>query len=476
MRVEDVQAFLRNVSDGKQLLGPKTWEVDRADLRSHFQSRLLKLSEWSGSLRHAQWANGLDDLATTLETLPPHQLLAQTQEYARAVLDAAAHGGGTGSLMEQHEASRVAQLCLSAGVLTRSYCEDLGLIARGSEALRRAGRALVTLGKVDALKWLLVLEVEQSSEPDEERISTTLLSALSEGIQQEVNSRTGDLYWPFALLPFARLTGFGVLRARFFDNAEEPYEVVIAPASLESVGVALRDGPWRAAARQALTDRASPIASFSGPSALEAAQEQVRLIAHEVRNALVPTRHHLTEVLRARAGDSERLRKAHEGVLRTLRFIDEMVITSEMVSERPSLITVRHLMDGVRLAADEPDRLRLVVAEGQLKLNVDSVRRAAAGVVLNALQIPSVKQVIFAARIEGRHAVLSVDDDGPGVAAEDRERVFDDGFTTKPGGSGFGLAFARKVIMANGGSIRCERSDLGGARFVIALPLQEPTP
>ena len=66
---------------------------------------------------------------------------------------------------------------------------------------------------------------------------------------------------------------------------------------------------------------------------------------------------------------------------------------------------------------------------------------------------------------------MSVDDAGPGVPESDRDRVFDDGFTTRPGGSGFGLAFVRRVVETDlAGSVSCEPSDLGGARFVVTLP------
>ncbi len=76
---------------------------------------------------------------------------------------------------------------------------------------------------------------------------------------------------------------------------------------------------------------------------------------------------------------------------------------------------------------------------------------------------------------------LTVDDDGPGIAESDRERVFDrfsrgsagarrgDG-----GGAGLGLALVREHVQLQGGCIRIESSDLGGARFVVELPELRP--
>ena len=75
---------------------------------------------------------------------------------------------------------------------------------------------------------------------------------------------------------------------------------------------------------------------------------------------------------------------------------------------------------------------------------------------------------------EGENAAcLFVDDNGPGVAAEARERIFDPYVTTKEHGTGLGLAIVRKIVLDHGGDVRVapEPSPLGGARFVVTLPI-----
>ena len=74
--------------------------------------------------------------------------------------------------------------------------------------------------------------------------------------------------------------------------------------------------------------------------------------------------------------------------------------------------------------------------------------------------------------------VITVDDDGPGIAADDRERVFerwvrlDPGRSSTAGGSGLGLAIARSIARAHHGDITLDGSPLGGLRAVVRIPLQ----
>ena len=74
------------------------------------------------------------------------------------------------------------------------------------------------------------------------------------------------------------------------------------------------------------------------------------------------------------------------------------------------------------------------------------------------------------------HALITVDDHGPGVPAHLRDRVFEpfyrlSGASEKEGGVGLGLALVRTIALKHGGTVRCEDRPGGGARFVVELPL-----
>jgi signal transduction histidine kinase len=72
---------------------------------------------------------------------------------------------------------------------------------------------------------------------------------------------------------------------------------------------------------------------------------------------------------------------------------------------------------------------------------------------------------------------LTVDDDGPGIAPDDRERVFerftrlDDGRARDAGGLGLGLSMVKAIVERHGGTVEVTEAPIGGARFAVRLPV-----
>jgi two-component system, NtrC family, nitrogen regulation sensor histidine kinase NtrY len=71
--------------------------------------------------------------------------------------------------------------------------------------------------------------------------------------------------------------------------------------------------------------------------------------------------------------------------------------------------------------------------------------------------------------------VLSVSDNGPGIAPEMRGRLFEPYATTKAEGTGLGLAIVERIVVEHGGEIGVGDAAGGGAAFVVKLPLSGPT-
>ncbi len=124
----------------------------------------------------------------------------------------------------------------------------------------------------------------------------------------------------------------------------------------------------------------------------------------------------------------------------------------------------------------EPSKGALGVLSKAVELDgatASAVRDALSNLVLNALHVtPKGGAVRVEARRTGERVVLSVVDEGPGVPAELRERIWEPFFTTKQRGTGLGLAIVRKRVEEVGGQARLGQSRNGeGARFELTIPL-----
>jgi signal transduction histidine kinase len=104
----------------------------------------------------------------------------------------------------------------------------------------------------------------------------------------------------------------------------------------------------------------------------------------------------------------------------------------------------------------------------------DELHRLALNLIENALRhTPAGTHVRASVAREGGHAVLVVSDDGPGIPAPLRARLFERfvrGGGESGGGSGLGLSIVRAVALSHGGDVQVESPPEGGARFVVRLP------
>jgi two-component system sensor histidine kinase KdpD len=134
-------------------------------------------------------------------------------------------------------------------------------------------------------------------------------------------------------------------------------------------------------------------------------------------------------------------------------------------------------------------RVRGLVAERQLRIDVPSrlpsvwmdgsgMERVLANLLQNAVKYsPPGTPIGISARVnDGGELELAVEDDGPGVPAEDRERIFEPFFRreTSVAGHGLGLAISQSIILAHGGRLEVTERLGGGARFTALLPMRMP--
>jgi two-component system sensor histidine kinase PilS (NtrC family) len=121
------------------------------------------------------------------------------------------------------------------------------------------------------------------------------------------------------------------------------------------------------------------------------------------------------------------------------------------------------------------------LARARTEADPDQIRQVLWNLLLNAAQAAGDPDhgrpghVRVACGEDGEGAFLVVDDDGPGIPPEHRERIFLPFFTTKPLGTGLGLANVHQLVDAHGGTISLETSPAGGARFWVWFPAESRT-
>jgi signal transduction histidine kinase len=168
---------------------------------------------------------------------------------------------------------------------------------------------------------------------------------------------------------------------------------------------------------------------------------------------------------------------------RMQRLVDDLLLLARADEHVP---LAREAVDLDDLAFEVGHRLRSAtskrvdtsgVSAARVQGDVDALRRMMRNVGENAARHAS-SRVDIALAERGDEAVLTIDDDGPGIPASERARVLqrfvrlDEARSRDEGGSGLGLSIVDEVVRAHGGSVSIQQSPLGGARIRITLPVQ----
>ena len=148
------------------------------------------------------------------------------------------------------------------------------------------------------------------------------------------------------------------------------------------------------------------------------------------------------------------------------------VAVPEVLRSAVSLHGERASREGVELAlTTEPEEITITADERR-------VRQVVFNLVSNAVKFtPSDGRVDISARTEDGHVEVAVADTGPGIAAEDRKRIFEEFEQTDEGrkaeGTGLGLPLSRKLVELHGGRLWVESEPGRGSTFRFTLPLEQ---
>ena len=228
--------------------------------------------------------------------------------------------------------------------------------------------------------------------------------------------------------------------------------------------------------------------------------EFIAMLAHELRNPLVPIRNGI-ELLKRAQDDPEVVDDVRPMMERQIghmvRLIDDLLDVARIAVGKIELRRERVALAGIVTAAVDAQRSAIEAARLQLDvelpeveilLNADATRlsQVLSNLLHNAAKFtPAGGRLSLAARqvavSGGDQLRLSVRDTGTGIAPDLLPRIFDLFVQSgprahpHPGGLGIGLAIARRLVELHGGRIEARSTGIGhGSEFVITLPLADP--
>lgn len=216
----------------------------------------------------------------------------------------------------------------------------------------------------------------------------------------------------------------------------------------------------------------------------QALAEMSATLAHEIRNPLGSLELFAGLLARAELGEEEKawVRQMQAGLRALAATVNNVLHFHSQPPPELAPVDLGELLDSLaqflepQAAAAKVD---LRVDHGLARVEIGAERHRIAQVIMNlALNafrfMPHGGTLEVVGQIDGQNdapkALIEITDSGPGIATENLQRIFDAGFTTRPGSPGLGLAVCKTIVEQHGGSIRATASP-SGATFHIQLPI-----
>jgi len=191
------------------------------------------------------------------------------------------------------------------------------------------------------------------------------------------------------------------------------------------------------------------------------------------------------EVLKARLGeDGDRVRPQVDVLAEEIRRLDRVVKTfldfTRPVEVHPTDVEIEPLVRRVFALAEpqaQQNNVKLTLAgEGpvpHVHIDRDMMKQALLNLVLNGCQaMPEGGELTVTPRALPNAVELEISDTGVGIPPEAQKKIFSLFYTTKPGGTGVGLAMAFRVVQLHNGAIDFSSEVNRGTTFRITLPIE----
>jgi two-component system nitrogen regulation sensor histidine kinase NtrY len=215
-------------------------------------------------------------------------------------------------------------------------------------------------------------------------------------------------------------------------------------------------------------------------------REVARRLAHEIKNPLTPIQLCAQRLQRQFAAAPDPVRALVDECTGTIvgevdslkALVDEFSQFARMPAPRRVPTDVHRLLTstlGLYEGLFQQVRIQTLFAVSlpPVRLDADQIRRVVINLVDNAIEALNQRGLIV---VETRHDAamgvvrILIADDGPGIAPEERDKLFMPYYSTKKRGSGLGLAIVRRIVAEHGGTVEVGPNEPRGTRFTIELP------
>ena len=193
-------------------------------------------------------------------------------------------------------------------------------------------------------------------------------------------------------------------------------------------------------------------------------KEFTDILSHDLRNPLNVLSGNLNQY--KRTGDEKHIEVIERTTDRMERLVDDLlrVARQGQVVEQPEPTDIGTVLETARKGALPETATLRYEAVPRVMADPDRLVQVFENLLRNSAEHGGDDVTV---RIGSLQRGFYVEDDGPGIPEDDRDRVFDHGYTTRENGTGYGLSVVRSVVGAHGWDVSVVDTDRGGARFEV---------
>ena len=299
-----------------------------------------------------------------------------------------------------------------------------------------------------------------------------------EGVVQECNPAAVDLLGE----PLRHRAWSEIIARTFAPRADDGHEISLADGRRVNLSTCpLGDEPGQIILITDVTEMRRLQDRLHHQQRLAAMGETAASLAHQIRTPLASALLHAGQLKRPRLADADRLRIA-ERIFERLRHLEQLINNMLLYARGgetgDARFTTDDLFDELAQTLDaqlQSARIELIIEKAESPLPLQGNRQmllsALLNLCMNAIQAMGRDGCLrLRAREDGEAVCLQVIDNGPGIPPEQQAAVFDPFFTTRPEGTGLGLAVVAAVVRNHQGRIELDSAPGQGCTFSLFLP------